>query len=674
MRVRQQARGAPAAGDDVFETEISYTNFDANELPPAVRDKFAETAALVARRSQIRWAEHCSECAAPACFSSCVFYDPRPDMKCRRFRGGFFASELDGLAVGAVMRITFRRWGKLEGEGALNLLPTKAAVELERFDQRIGKVIADGPAPFGAKVYMARARQRWKAAAARRRAVGADAERPSTFVVEAYNPGGETVTATLTMLVPGNAAPGQFQHLLALEPGYNRVFIPYTSIAASFDPGDGFVTQIEPHEAQREVTLYFGLIDFAVVAHAEAETGRALEPSAPDDAALAAIEGAGAEGAQNGVAADRAQNGAGTHPSAAGSIAAAEAKAPDSGSKIKCVVWDLDNTLWQGTLIEDGIENLVLNEQAAAGVRELDRRGILNSIASKNSPEDAAAALDRFGMADYFLAPQVSWGPKSVAVAEIARRLNIGIDTLAFVDDQPFERAEVAARQPAVMAVDAAELSSLLDHARCNVPVTAESARRRELYRTEMQREAALEQASGDYLAFLRTCGMEIELGPVTPDLVGRVHELAQRTNQMNFSGNRYTIRHIEEIAYDPALDAFVVSARDMFGDYGIVGFAVVERENALMRDLMFSCRIQGKNVDHAVLTFLINRAVTGGHRVFRAVYRESERNRPAAEVFWSMGFTKAETDGVTHTLAYDTETTGLPNEDVVRVLAAEAG
>ena len=261
-----------------------------------------------------------------------------------------------------------------------------------------------------------------------------------------------------------------------------------------------------------------------------------------------------------------------------------------------------------------------------------------------------------------------------MAVGEIARRLNIGIDTLAFVDDQPFERAEVAARQPSVMAVDAVELSSLLDHARLDVPVTAESARRRELYRTEMQREAALEQASGDYLTFLRTCGMEIELGPITPALIGRVHELAQRTNQMNFSGNRYTISHIEAISADPALDAFVVSARDMFGDYGIVGFAVVERESALMRDLMFSCRIQGKNVDHAVLTFLINRSLAEGHLVFRAVYRESERNRPAAEVFWSMGFTRTETNGVTDTLAYDTETSGLPNEDIVKVVAAEVG
>ncbi|MDA0675100.1 MAG: hypothetical protein O3A88_01830, partial [Proteobacteria bacterium] len=107
----------------MFETEISFSHFDPGELPPDVRDKFAETARLVARRSQIRWTEHCSECAAPACFSSCVFYDPRPDMKCRCFRGGFYASALDGAAVGAVMRITFRRWGKLEGEGGIQLLP-----------------------------------------------------------------------------------------------------------------------------------------------------------------------------------------------------------------------------------------------------------------------------------------------------------------------------------------------------------------------------------------------------------------------------------------------------------------------------------------------------------------------------------------------------------------------
>ncbi len=115
--------------------------------------------------------------------------------------------------------------------------------------------------------------------------------------------------------------------------------------------------------------------------------------------------------------------------------------------KIKCVVWDLDNTLWDGTLLEDG--EVTLRPAVAGHIRRLDRMGVLNSVASKNDHDTAMARLAALGLADLFLYPQVNWNAKSASIERIAGKLNLGLDAFAFVDDQEFERAEVAAALPA---------------------------------------------------------------------------------------------------------------------------------------------------------------------------------------------------------------------------------
>ena len=109
---------------------------------------------------------------------------------------------------------------------------------------------------------------------------------------------------------------------------------------------------------------------------------------------------------------------------------------------IKCVVWDLDNTVWDGILLED--REVVLRPHVVDILKTLDERGILHSVASRNDHDLAMAKLEEFGIAEYFLYPQINWNPKSGSVAQIAKDINTGLDAIAFVDDQPFEREEVA--------------------------------------------------------------------------------------------------------------------------------------------------------------------------------------------------------------------------------------
>nr|MDQ3956917.1 HAD-IIIC family phosphatase [Actinomycetota bacterium] len=172
---------------------------------------------------------------------------------------------------------------------------------------------------------------------------------------------------------------------------------------------------------------------------------------------------------------------------------------------VKCLVWDLDDTLWRGTLLED--PEVTVDPRAIEVVHELDRRGILNSIASRNDEALALARLREAGLDEYFLYPQINWNAKDVSVKAIAEALNVGTDALAFVDDQDFDRAEVAFTFPEVRCYSPRDLGTLLDLPDFRPPfVTPDSARRRLMYLADARRnreETAFEGPKEEFLASL---------------------------------------------------------------------------------------------------------------------------------------------------------------------------
>ena len=128
---------------------------------------------------------------------------------------------------------------------------------------------------------------------------------------------------------------------------------------------------------------------------------------------------------------------------------------------IKCVVWDLDNTLWEGTLLEG--DDVCLREDVLEIIKALDQRGILQSVASKNDHDAAFEKLRQFGLDEYFLYPQINWNSKAASISKIVDALNISAEAIAFIDDQAFERAEVAHSLPQVTLFDVTDLKGLLD-------------------------------------------------------------------------------------------------------------------------------------------------------------------------------------------------------------------
>jgi FkbH-like protein len=273
--------------------------------------------------------------------------------------------------------------------------------------------------------------------------------------------------------------------------------------------------------------------------------------------------------------------------------------------------------------------------------------------------------LRRFGIEEYFLYPQISWEPKSRGLRQIANDLSIGMDTFLFVDDSVFEREEVKAGCPEVTVIDVAEYLGIPARPECQCPITEEARRRRMFYREQAVRQK-VEADIGDYTAFLRQCGLKVTLAPLSEANAERVHELTQRTNQMNFSGNRYSRQQVEELLTNDAVDTYVIDCVDQFGAYGTVGFCLVDRSEARMIDLMFSCRVQAKRVEHAFLAFLLRKYNAGDAR-FSVNYRKTKKNAAHGRVFEELGFEpEGDGDGVTR-LVFP-EGHGILDEDIVTI------
>jgi len=312
--------------------------------------------------------------------------------------------------------------------------------------------------------------------------------------------------------------------------------------------------------------------------------------------------------------------------------------APVRGA-LKCLVWDLDETLWSGTLLEGGAGSLAPGVEAA--IRELDRRGILQSVASKNDHDVAWAQLEALGVAEYFLHPQIGWWSKAGSIERIAERLGIGLDAVAFIDDQEVERQEVTFYLPQVTVFETAQLPGLIDDPRLKPRfVTAESRSRRSMYVADAERQAAQDRFDGPRDAFLSTLAMRMTIRRATVDDLERAGELTVRTNQLNTTGRAYS--HAELAALIESADHLVLIAQldDRFGSSGTIGLALVELDKAhwTIRLLIMSCRVVSRGIGSVLLGHIIRRAREQGAAV-RAMFVPTGRNKQMFVTFKFAGF-----------------------------------
>jgi FkbH-like protein len=314
--------------------------------------------------------------------------------------------------------------------------------------------------------------------------------------------------------------------------------------------------------------------------------------------------------------------------------------------RVKCVVWDLDGTLWDGVLAEGTAG--AIHGPVVEAIRELDEQGVLHSIASKNDHEPAMLRLEEAGIAEYFLYPQITWNPKSSSIEHIATALNIGVDALAFVDDQPYVLAEVRHAHPGVLCVPAAEIVEAVRRPAFRPRfVTSESRERRRMYMSGAERDRAEHDFVGTSEEFLATLAMKMRIDPAGEEDLQRAEELTVRTNQLNSTGRTFEYDELDALRASPDHLLLVATLEDRFGSYGKIGLAVVEKGRPCWRLclLLMSCRVVSRGVGTILLNHVMRLARDDGAEL-AADFVHTGRNRKMYVTYMFAGFRVVEQAG----------------------------
>lgn len=338
--------------------------------------------------------------------------------------------------------------------------------------------------------------------------------------------------------------------------------------------------------------------------------------------------------------------------------------AAQRGLSKKCLVVDLDNTLWGGVVGDDGIAGIVLGEGSAAGeaylavqryAKQLKERGVILAVCSKNDPVIAQVVfrdhpemiLRRTDIAAFV----ANWDDKAGNLRAIAAQLNIGLDSLVFVDDNPVERARIREELPMVAVPELPEDPA--HYARCladagyfeAVSFTTEDRQRTEQYAANTRRDELLE-SSGRVDNFLRRLEMSTLCGPFAAVDLPRVTQLINKTNQFNPTTRRYSTEEIERLASVPENVTLQFRLLDKFGDNGLVS-AMILRPDADRPDVLeieswvMSCRVFGRQLEFEAMNTAVAEARRRGARAFRADYIFTKQNAVIRDLYPSLGFTQ---------------------------------
>lgn len=335
---------------------------------------------------------------------------------------------------------------------------------------------------------------------------------------------------------------------------------------------------------------------------------------------------------------------------------------PIAGRVAKVAVVDLDNTLWGGVLGEEGASGVAVGEAGRGAaydavqraLLDLRARGILLAVCSKNDHDLAVDAIDSIsGMrvrSHDFHALRINWNDKATNLREIAEELNVGLDSLAFIDDNPAERLLIEQHLPEVAVVPLGDDPStfgagiLAMAAFERLRLTDEDHRRSDLYIAERSRRAQREQAP-DLDSYLRALGTKATVRRPTEDEVARVAQLTRKTNQFNATTRRYNDEDIRARLSDDRWRVYALGVTDRFSDHGIVGVALVERDAScwIVDTLLLSCRVIGRNVETALIGRLAADAGLDGASALIGEIVHTAKNGPARDVFERHGFARVD-------------------------------
>ena len=580
----------------MFETFISkkqlpYT--ESSQLSSGFKSKLDSS--NVSKVAYLDWQEHCLECAVPDCYSSCHLYQPRLDRKCARFNYGIYINRnFQGMAsYGADIR--FRRWGKLESSLIFMSITLNTQELLDRIINSIYRIallinrnfiiakIDRTPTWILTSLKSKIELQLWKYG------------KLSTyhdFVLECYCTDSDSFRLIFEIDTTKKVI---FRHSFLLNPGHNFEKIPVSKIIDNMaqnitDPTNirGAKIKVYP-ENDLERRVIFTWLNF--VSYKERNNKLTNNKS---------------------------------------SVMLKGHKDEVSSEKVKCVAWDLDGTIWHGVLIDHPEKIPTLKDGVLETIKELDARGILQTIVSKNSYDQAWSKLEILGLSDYFLSPAINWGQKSLNLLKISKELNINIDTFAFIDDSEFERTEVQSELPQVRCYTEKQILKILNLNEFDLPITNMSRRRRNSYQDNIKRKNFEASFGESYKEFLKNCKMTIHIFiPQSKSEINRCLELIQRSNQLNLSTRRYKGEEFNFLLSSNNSINLAFNCSDKFGDYGIVGYATVEINGtkATVIDFVLSCRVAQKQVEQTFFEWLKTYVSEVGCNELYAKFKPTKKN-----------------------------------------------
>lgn len=328
------------------------------------------------------------------------------------------------------------------------------------------------------------------------------------------------------------------------------------------------------------------------------------------------------------------------------------------GNSRKCLVLDCDNTLWGGVLGEDGIDGIKLGPTHPGSwyvefqqeILNLHDRGVILALCSKNNEGDVIEALQRHPSQvlreEHFADRQINWDDKVTNLRRIAEQLNIGLDSLVFVDDNPLECGFVHEQLPEVEVIElpndpSAFRAALLARGLFDtLTISQEDRERTRMYRAESERQRILQNAGSleEYLAKLQ---LVAHIDVPNQSTLARVAQLTQKTNQFNLTTIRYTEGQIHSFAEAADSDVFYVRLADRVADLGIIGIGILryQGDTAIIDSLLMSCRALGRGVENALAAFLVNTAQVNGCSSILGCYRATKKNVQVAEFYGQHGF-----------------------------------
>ena len=331
------------------------------------------------------------------------------------------------------------------------------------------------------------------------------------------------------------------------------------------------------------------------------------------------------------------------------------------GLSKKCIVLDLDNTLWGGIVGEDGFNGIRLGPEPPGNtylefqrvLLSLHQRGIILAINSKNNYEDALKVIKEHPYMvlreEHFASMRINWNDKVSNMKEITNELNIGADSIVFFDDDPVNREYMKLNMPQILTVDLPQDSSQYAQTikKMNefsvLNITDEDAKRGKMY-VEQRKRNDLEQSTPNIESFLKNLDLKVLIKNANEFTIPRISQLTLKTNQFNLTTKRYQESDIQKFAKDSRYVVGCIQVEDKFGDNGITGVFIVQKENSkewFIDTFLLSCRIMGREVEKGMLGYIMNKAKENGVEQIKAQFIPSQKNKPIEDFLNNCGFQK---------------------------------